>query len=259
MNPASASNKPIEFRGATLGVMTARLRDTDPMRLADAMHTLLGGMPDFFNREATILDFAELANTPERIDWPGIASLLRRYRLQPVAVSNLPEAFIEGARKIGLAVLDADNASISAPDAPAAAAPAPAPAAAPAVEAPKAAPVAAAEPTLIIDRPLRSGQQAYARGDLVLLCGVSHGAEVIADGSIHCYGPLRGRALAGAQGNSRARVFSTNFGPELVSIAGVYRTFEKGIPESVAGKTAQAWLKGEGDNQILTIAPLQTL
>ena len=259
MNPASASNKPIEFRGATLGVMTARLRDTDPMRLADAMHTLLGGMPDFFNREATILDFAELANTPERIDWPGIASLLRRYRLQPVAVSNLPEAFIEGARKIGLAVLDAENASISAPDAPAAAAPAPAPAAAPAVEAPKAAPVAAAEPTLIIDRPLRSGQQAYARGDLVLLCGVSHGAEVIADGSIHCYGPLRGRALAGAQGNSRARVFSTNFGPELVSIAGVYRTFEKGIPESVAGKTAQAWLKGEGDNQILTIAPLQAL
>ena len=259
MNPASASNKPIEFRGATLGVMTARLRDTDPMRLADAMHTLLGGMPDFFNREATILDFAELANTPERIDWPGIASLLRRYRLQPVAVSNLPEAFIEGARKIGLAVLDAENASISAPDAPAAAAPAPAPAAAPAVEAPKAAPVAAAEPTLIIDRPLRSGQQAYARGDLVLLCGVSHGAEVIADGSIHCYGPLRGRALAGAQGNTRARVFSTNFGPELVSIAGVYRTFEKGIPESVAGKTAQAWLKGEGDNQILTIAPLQTL
>ncbi|MCP5220367.1 MAG: septum site-determining protein MinC [Zoogloeaceae bacterium] len=259
MNPASASNKPIEFRGATLGVMTARLRDTDPMRLADAMHTLLGGMPDFFNREATILDFAELANTPERIDWPGIASLLRRYRLQPVAVSNLPEAFIEGARKIGLAVLDADNASISAPDAPVAAAPAPAPAATPAVEAPKAAPVAAAEPTLIIDRPLRSGQQAYARGDLVLLCGVSHGAEVIADGSIHCYGPLRGRALAGAQGNSRARVFSTNFGPELVSIAGVYRTFEKGIPESVAGKTAQAWLKGEGDNQILTIAPLQAL
>ncbi len=258
MNPVSASSKPIEFRGATLGVMTARLRDTDPMRLADAMHTLLGGMPDFFNREATILDFAELAGTPERIDWPGIASLLRRYRLQPVAVSNLPEAFIEGARKIGLAVLDADNASISAPEAPAAAAPAPV--AAPPVEAPKAAPVAAAEPTLIIDRPLRSGQQAYARGgDLVLLCGVSHGAEVIADGSIHCYGPLRGRALAGAQGNTRARVFSTNFGPELVSIAGVYRTFEKGIPESVAGKTAQAWLKGEGDNQILTIAPLQTL
>ncbi|TVT49972.1 MAG: septum site-determining protein MinC [Denitromonas halophila] len=261
MNPASASNKPIEFRGATLGVMTARLRDTDPMRLADAMHTLLGGMPDFFNREATILDFAELANAPERIDWPGIASLLRRYRLQPVAVSNLPEAFIEGARKIGLAVLDADNASVSAPEAPASAAPAPAPAPAPVVEAPAAAaPVAAtAATTLIIDRPLRSGQQAYARGgDLVLLCGVSHGAEVIADGSIHCYGPLRGRALAGAQGNTRARVFSTNFGPELVSIAGVYRTFEKGIPESVAGKTAQAWLKGEGDNPILTIAPLQT-
>ncbi|MEZ5609565.1 MAG: septum site-determining protein MinC [Rhodocyclaceae bacterium] len=258
MHPASASTKPIEFRGATLGVMTARLRDTDPMRLADAMHTLLGGMPDFFNREATILDFAELAQMPERIDWPGLASLLRRYRLQPVAVSNLPDAFIDGARKIGLAVLDADNAAAMAPEAPAAAA-APAPAPAPVVEAPAPAAIATAEPTLIIDRPLRSGQQAYARGgDLVLLAGVSHGAEVIADGSIHCYGPLRGRALAGAQGNARARVFSTNFGPELVSIAGVYRTFEKGIPEAVAGKTAQAWLKGEGDHQTLTIAPLQT-
>lgn len=236
--------------------MTARLRDTDPMRLADAMHTLLGGMPDFFNREATILDFAELTQLPERIDWPGLASLLRRYRLQPVAVSNLPEAFIDGARKIGLAVLDADNAATTAPEAPAAAV---APAPAPAVAAPAPASTAAAKPTLIIDRPLRSGQQAYARaGDLVLLAGVSHGAEVIADGNIHCYGPLRGRAIAGAQGNTHARIFSTNFGPELVSIAGVYRTFEKGIPEAVAGKTAQAWLKGEGDHQTLTIAPLQT-
>ncbi|MBT0961410.1 septum site-determining protein MinC [Denitromonas iodatirespirans] len=258
MNPATTASKPIEFRGATLGVMTARLRDTDPMRLADAMHTLLGGMPDFFNREATILDFAELAQLPERIDWPSLASLLRRYRLQPVAVSNLPDAFIEGARKIGLAVLDGDNASVAAPEAPAAAV-APAPAPAPVVETPAPAAIAGAEPTLIIDRPLRSGQQAYARGgDLVLLAGVSHGAEVIADGNIHCYGPLRGRALAGAQGNARARVFSTNFGPELVSIAGVYRTFEKGIPESVAGKAAQAWLKGDDDQQILTIAPLQT-
>lgn len=254
MNPASAASKPIEFRGATLGVMTARLRDTDPMRLADAMHTLLGGMPDFFNREATILDFAELAQLPERIDWPSLASLLRRYRLQPVAVSNLPEAFVDGARRIGLAVLDGDNASIAAPEAPAAA-----PAPAPVAETPAPAPVVSAEPALIIDRPLRSGQQAYARGgDLILLAGVSHGAEVIADGNIHCYGPLRGRALAGAQGNARARVFSTNFGPELVSIAGVYRTFEKGIPESVAGKAAQAWLKGDDDQQVLTIAPLQT-
>jgi septum site-determining protein MinC len=98
---------------------------------------------------------------------------------------------------------------------------------------------------MFVDRPLRSGQQIYARGtDLVLLGGVSPGAEVIADGSIHCYGPLRGRALAGAQGDQAARIVASNFGPELVSIAGVYRTFERGIPEAFAGKPTLVRLSG---------------
>lgn len=104
---------------------------------------------------------------------------------------------------------------------------------------------ATATPTMFVDRPLRSGQQIYARGtDLVLLGGVSPGAEVIADGSIHCYGPLRGRALAGAQGDQAARIVASNFGPELVSIAGVYRTFERGIPEAFAGKPTLVRLNG---------------
>ncbi|MBC7793559.1 MAG: septum site-determining protein MinC, partial [Clostridia bacterium] len=98
--------------------------------------------------------------------------------------------------------------------------------------------------------------------DLVILGGVSHGAEVIADGSIHCYGPLRGRALAGAQGNTAARLFCTNFGPELVSIAGVYRTFERGIAENLAGKAAHARLrpatnKSTDEQHSLSIEPLQ--
>ena len=98
---------------------------------------------------------------------------------------------------------------------------------------------------MYLDRSLRSGQQFYARGaDLVVIGGVSPGAEIIADGSIHCYGPLRGRAIAGAQGDLGARVLATNFGPELVSIAGVYRTFEGGIPAAVAGKAAQVRLTG---------------
>ncbi|HNF00592.1 MAG TPA: septum site-determining protein MinC, partial [Thauera aminoaromatica] len=129
---------------------------------------------------------------------------------------------------------------------------APARHAAPAELAPAAAPpplpppvAAAATPTMFVERPLRSGQQIYARGtDLVLLGGVSPGAEVIADGSIHCYGPLRGRAIAGAQGNQAARIVASNFGPELVSIAGVYRTFERGIPEAFAGKPTLVRLNG---------------
>ncbi|MFT3849388.1 MAG: septum site-determining protein MinC [Propionivibrio sp.] len=104
-------------------------------------------------------------------------------------------------------------------------------------------------PTLVIDRPLRSGQQAYARGgDLVVLAAVNAGAEVIADGSIHIYAPLRGRALAGASGSAAARIFTTRFEAELVSIGGVYRTFESGIPDKLAGRPVQIRLSGSADD-----------
>ena len=108
-------------------------------------------------------------------------------------------------------------------------------------------PVEAVAPgALVIDRPLRSGQQVYARGrDLVLLAMVNHGAEVIADGHVHVYAPLRGRAIAGARGNTEARIFSTCMEPQLVSIAGIYRTTETALPAQVLGKPAQVRLEGE--------------
>ncbi|NTV09719.1 MAG: septum site-determining protein MinC [Zoogloea sp.] len=260
MSDTAQPGSPIEFQGASLSVMTAFLRDADPVRLADALHTRLGGMADFFSGEAAVLDCAQLRNIPARIDWTAIVSLLRRYQLQPVAVRNLPESLLAGAQRAGLAIVDAQAMSGRAEQKPAQrAAPAPAPAAAPA---PAPAPVimaAAQTLTMVIDRPLRSGQQIYAKGgDLVLLAGVSNGAEVIADGSIHCYGPLRGRALAGAKGETKARIFSTNFGPELVSIAGVYRTFERGIPEPYAGRVTQVRLGVDGSKQSLEISALQT-
>ena len=273
MADPSLQGKLIEFKGASLAVMTASLRDTDAVRLADALHMMLGGMPDFFAGEPAILDFAQLASAPERVDWTAILSLLRRYQVQPIGVRRLPEHLIEGARRAGLAVLGSDDLSGERPlGAPQAMpqTPPPAPVAAPApapVEPPPPAPAAApgpefeqapVAPTLIVDRPLRSGQQVYAKGgDLVLLAGMSPGSEIIADGSIHCYGPLRGRALAGARGDTSARIFSTNFGPELVSIAGVYRTFERGIPQNVAGRGAQVRLTGSDNLHTLEITPLQ--
>jgi len=100
--------------------------------------------------------------------------------------------------------------------------------------------------TMIIDKPLRSGQQVYARGgDLVVLAAVNFGAEVIADGSIHVYAPLRGKAIAGARGNTAARIFSTCMEPELISIAGTYRTTEHPLPAEVIGQPAQIRLEGE--------------
>jgi len=95
------------------------------------------------------------------------------------------------------------------------------------------------------DKPVRSGQQVYARGrDLILTALVGNGAEVIADGSIHVYGALRGRALAGAQGDLSARIYCQEFHAELVSIAGQYRVFED-IPSELRGQPVQAWLDGD--------------
>ena len=235
---ASAPARSIEFHNTTLGATIAVLQAAEPSTLADALHKMLGGMPDFFNGEAVILDFAGVAQLPARVDWFGLQSLLRRYRLQPIGVMRLPEEHHEAARRAGLAMIDASQLAARPPaEKPARLAPPPEAAPMP-VAAPTPAPaVLTATPTMFVDRPLRSGQQIYARGtDLVLLGGVSPGAEVIADGSIHCYGPLRGRAIAGAQGDQGARILASNFGPELVSIAGMYRTFERGIPEAFAGK-----------------------
>jgi len=256
MSKAPPSRRAIEFRNASIGATVAVLRETRPDRLADELHKMLGGRPDFFSGEAAILDFSDLTDAPERIDWAGLLSLFRRFQLQPIGVSRLPEEYAAAARQAGLAMLD--GAIGTAP----AAAPRPAPRAEPAPRpapepAPRPAPSAAAT-TMFVDRPVRSGQQVYARGgDLVLLAGMSNGAEVIADGSIHCYGPLRGRALAGAQGNERARIMATNFGPEIVSIAGIYRTFEQGIPAAIAGRPALVRLTAGDKGNTLTIEPLQ--
>jgi septum site-determining protein MinC len=106
--------------------------------------------------------------------------------------------------------------------------------------------------TLRIDRPVRSGQQIYARGgDLVVVGNVGAGAEVIADGSVHVYGSLRGRALAGARGDRSARIYSLDFQAELVSVAGTYKVFEH-LPNEFSGHPVQAWLDGEQ----IQLAPL---
>jgi septum site-determining protein MinC len=106
---------------------------------------------------------------------------------------------------------------------------------------------------LIIDRPLRSGQRIYAEGDVVVLGLVSYGAEIIAEGNIHIYAPLRGRALAGVHGNLGARIFCTCLEPELISIAGIYRTTEHPLAADVLGKSVQIRL----DDEKLIFEPLR--
>ncbi|KAB0611646.1 septum site-determining protein MinC, partial [Castellaniella defragrans] len=118
----------------------------------------------------------------------------------------------------------------------------------PAPDTAEAAPPDAGAPaeTLVIRHPLRSGQRIYARGgDLIVMGMVSQGAEVIADGHIHVYGPLRGKAMAGARGNARAMILTTQLDPELLAIAGVYRVVETRLPDTLLNRPAQVELDGD--------------
>ena len=112
---------------------------------------------------------------------------------------------------------------------------------------------------LVLDKPLRSGQQLYAKGrDLIVLAMVNPGAEVIADGHIHVYAPLRGKAIAGARGFTGARIFAQSMDPELISIAGIYRTSENPLPPEVRGRAAQVALQSTTEGDKLVITPLHS-
>ena len=182
------------------------------------------------------------------------ALLLRQFRLEPVAVRGGNEAQAAAAELAGL--MPANDATVqrSAAASTPAAPHAPAQAQAPAAE-PVAPPIAPG--AMVIDKPLRSGQQVYARGrDLVVMAMVNPGAEVIADGHIHVYAPLRGKAIAGARGNTEARIFALSMDPELISIAGIYRTSDNPLPTAVLGKPAQVRLMSGPDGDKLVIDPL---
>jgi septum site-determining protein MinC len=107
---------------------------------------------------------------------------------------------------------------------------------------------------MVINRPLRSGQRIYARNtDLIVIGVVSRGAEVIADGNIHVYGPLRGKAMAGAKGDTSARIFTTQLDPELLAIAGVYRVIETKLDKTLYNQPTIVQLEG-GTLQIVPLS-----
>ena len=161
------------------------------------------------------------------------------------------------ARRLGLPLIAKFRAQYEREREPAAptgsALPAPEPTpAAPEPSRPATSPPAASVVAQHHSQAVRTGQQVYARGcDLVVVAPVANGAEVLADGNIHVYGPLRGRAFAGALGDERARIFCSEFRAELISIAGHYRVFEE-IPAQHEGKAVQIHLDGNK----LKIAPL---
>lgn len=255
-----AKDAPIQFKGTTLKIIQTQLRSADPAALHAALGELTGNAPDFFDNDLAVLDFSQAENLPLTVDWSEIRKLLRQSGLHAIATCGLPPALAASAAEAGLPSTPADAFTRSGRSAPRAAeAPepvTPAPAPEPAPVAPPPPPPEPPPRTVVVDKPLRSGQRVYAKGaDLIVMAMVSAGAEVIADGNIHVYAPLRGRALAGASGDRKARIITTSLEAELISIAGLYRTFEAGVPADVARQPAMVSLRE--DSESLHVAPLE--
>ncbi|MGQ9725312.1 MAG: septum site-determining protein MinC [Tepidimonas sp.] len=237
----------IEIRHGQLPLVVARLRGPDVDAALAELERRYGDAPGFFEDEPLLLDMADWSGTqrdPTPLEQQALLDGLRRVGLRPLAYRGGPPGWQAALRERGLIEGEAPGPigvrrPSPDPGLPQAVVP-PAPAAA-----------------LVVDRPLRSGQQVYARGrDLVVLAMVNPGAEVIADGHIHVYAPLRGKAIAGARGLAEARVFALALEPELVSIAGVYRTAEIPWPDAVRGKAAQVRLASGPDGDKLLFEPL---
>jgi septum site-determining protein MinC len=246
MSPSAPARPPFDLK-STAWILTAlRLHTADIGAIAAELQSRFGDSPGLFDDDPLVIDISPLRHDPETPDFSALLACLQQHRMQALAVQGGSAEQMAAARAAGLAPATEPETRAeprkSAPAAsqPSSAEPTPEPT-------PEPGPVVAARtPTLVVDRPLRSGQRVYARGgDLVVLSAVSFGAEVIADGNIHVYGPLRGRAMAGARGDTEARIFSTCLEPQLVSIAGIYRTAETPLPAAVAGKPAQVRLQGE--------------
>ncbi len=235
-----------ELKFGQVGIANLRVRNLDVAQLANEMRDRVQRAPNLFARAAVVLDFGGLSKTPSFEEARTLVDGLREAGVLPVALAYGTKEIEALSQQLGLPLLAKFRAQYERVDGDAAPpAPAPEPARAKASEpAPAAKPAAAnASPGLIQRTPVRSGQQVYADNrDLTVLSAVGAGAEVIADGSIHIYGPLRGRALAGAQGNEDARIFCREFHAELVAVAGHYKVLED-IPKELRGKAVQVWLE----------------
>ena len=238
--------EPFRLRGANFNLLVLRLLDHRPEVVVPAIADQFRPAPGFLRLAPIVLRLNDIQVPPAEVDAPGRMQGLRGLEIMPIGTTggtaemrNVAISYgLPPVRSVGGKETDED---ITAPPAPAAGEAAQA---APPPPLPISKP-AAARATMVVDQPVRAGQRIWAEGaDLIITSTVNAGAEVIADGNIHVYGALRGRAIAGGADNMEARVFALNFDPELVSIAGFYAVRE-GFPAAQIGKAMQVRLVGE--------------
>jgi septum site-determining protein MinC len=243
------SNDACDLRFGQVGMACVRVRRVDAAALCDELERRVRAAPQMFARAAVVLDLSHLLDLPDDGAVDALLEAVRSAGMLPVGVAYGTSETEALARRMGLPLIAKFRAAYEpASGAPVAGDPAS-----------RAEPAAPAQPEPILSAPapgsmhgaqqhagsVRSGQQIYARDrDLIVTGAVANGAEVIADGNIHIYGGLRGRAMAGAQGDGKARIFVSDFRAELVAIAGQYRVFEQ-IPDDLEGQSVQCWLEGE--------------
>jgi septum site-determining protein MinC len=235
-----------DIKSADLSLLALVLKTTNIQAISQALVAQLAESPGFFDQDPVIIDvsFFNSEENDATIDLQVLLPLLREQGLLPLAIKGAQEALLAQAKDLGL--VDASDARIRRS----------VPLAEPVQAAAMAPPVALGP--MVVDKPLRSGQQVYAKGrDLIVLAMVNAGAEVIADGNIHIYATLRGKAIAGARGNVQARIFAQAMEPELISIAGIYRTSENALSKDVLGQAAQVCLQSGPEGDKLLISPLK--
>jgi septum site-determining protein MinC len=257
LDARSDSADAVELKFGQVGIASVRVRRNDAAALHAELERRVRAAPQLFERAAVVMDLSHLAQQPGDGEVDALLEAVRAAGMLPVGLAYGTSENDALARRLGLPLIAKFRAQYEREPEPAAptgsALPAPEPTpVAPEPSRPATSPPAASVVAQHHSQAVRTGQQVYARGcDLVVVAPVANGAEVLADGNIHVYGPLRGRAFAGALGDERARIFCSEFRAELVSIAGHYRVFEE-IPAQHEGKAVQIHLDGNK----LKIAPL---
>jgi septum site-determining protein MinC len=226
----------LEIKAGSITLPILKLFSADLDVLKVQLEQKLVKAPEFFRNAPVLVDLSELSAGRSPLDFLAVVDVLRGFGLSPVGLRGGGPDQQQAAQAAKLAVLadiKPDNGQ-----APAAQGTSPRPASS----------VKASSPTKFIDHPVRSGQRIYAAGgDLIVLAQVSHGAEIMADGNIHIYGSLKGRALAGVQGNLEARIFCSDLQAELIAIGGHYKISEN-LDQALKGRPVQVYLR---DNLLL--------
>jgi septum site-determining protein MinC len=221
-----------QLKGSMLAITVLELARNDLSRLDLQLAEKVAQAPNFFNNTPLVLALDKLPAEEGLLDLAEIMALCRKHGLRTLAVRACREEDVATANTLNLPVLPPSGARERLID--------PAPKLVPQP------PVAEVKPTRVVTTPVRGGQQVCAQGgDLVVLAPVSAGAELLADGNIHVYAPLRGRALAGIKGNQQARIFCQQMGAELLSIAGHYKVAEDLRRDPNWGRAVHVSLKGD--------------